>query len=192
MMLIARLDGWSLVIVAGGCALISLVFFGDLIGAVTGLLVAGAGVLEIRGGLRLRQHDADGMDYLVRAQWIVITVIWAYALRRIFSFDAELMMANYSPEMRSMLDDTLSNLPEETRASLQALGLTANNPAPFVHSIICLVAGILMVVTLVYQGGLALYYRNRRETVRDALTAPPEIPAMPRPRPTVGEDVMDN
>ena len=52
----ARLNGWSIAVFAGLCALISLAF-GDLVGAFIGIVVTVGGVTEIRGLRRLKQHE---------------------------------------------------------------------------------------------------------------------------------------
>ena len=74
-----------------------------MLGAGVGLLVAIGGITEVRGRNKLRQRDADGMRLLVRAQWMVLGVIWVYAASRIGSFDAMLALDNQTPEMRQML-----------------------------------------------------------------------------------------
>ena len=68
---LSSVNGLSVAIFAGLCALGSLVF-GDLLGAGVGLLVAIGGITEVRGRNKLRQRDADGMRLLVRAQWMVL------------------------------------------------------------------------------------------------------------------------
>jgi hypothetical protein len=161
-LLVSRIDGWSIVIVAGLCALVSLAF-GDLTGTLVGLLVAGGGATEIGGRRRLIRHDADGgMDWLVRSQLIVLGVIWAYAGTRLGSFDAESALANLTPDMKAMLDQA---------------GVDTKTLLHYVRLFFYAIYGTVMAVTLLYQGGLALYYRNRREAVRQALTAVPAVPA---------------
>jgi len=170
----ARLNGWSIALFAGFCALISLAF-GDLVGAGIGLVVTAGGVVEIRGLRRLRRYDADGgMTLLIRAQLIVLGIIWVYSLGQLAGFDPQLALGNMTPDMKAMLDQ---------------IGVGETELLRLVRlSFYTLYASVLF-ATLLYQGGLALYYRNRRAAVREALTAPP--PIAPR-LPTVGEDVMDN
>jgi len=176
-MRIALLDGWSIAIFAGLCALVSLVF-GDLVGGIIGLIVAAGGVVELRGVRRLQQHDADGgMTLLIRAQLIVLGSIWAYALGKLFSFDPQTAMGNMTPDMKEMIDQ---------------VGLSTTDINHLVSLTFYATYATVLVVTLIYQGGLALYYSRRRATVREALTAPPDISVTSRPRPTVGEDAMDN
>ncbi len=173
----ARLNGWSIAIFAGLCALVSLAT-GDLVGGIIGLIVTAGGLVEIRGLRKLEQHDADGgMTFLIRAQWIVLGSIWAYALGKLFSFDPQMAMGNMTPDMRTMI------------------GQVGLSPADITHLVSLTFYAIyatVLIVTLIYQGGLALYYSRRRAAVHEALTAAPAIPAIHRPRPTVGEDVMDN
>ncbi len=173
----ARLNGWSIAIFAGLCALVSLAS-GDVVGGVIGLIVAAGGVVEIRGLGKLRQHDADGgMTLLIRSQWIVLGSIWAYTLGQLAGFDPQTAMGQLTPDMKSILDQA---------------GLSNEELMRLLRIIFYSMYATVLLVTLIYQGGLALYYSRRRATVREALTAPPEIPTPSRPRPTVGDDVMDN
>lgn len=161
-LLVSRFDGWSIVIVAGLCALVSLVF-GDLTGTLIGLLVVAGGATEIGGRRRLLRHDADGgMDWLVRSQLIVLGVIWAYAVTCLGSFDAESALSNLTPDMKAMLDQA---------------GMGTKELLHYVRIFFYAFYGTVMAVTLLYQGSLALYYRNRREIVRQALTETPAVPA---------------
>ena len=176
-MRIARLNGWSIAIFAGFCALVSFAT-GDVVGGVIGLIVAAGGAVEIRGYRKLQQHDADsGMTLLIRAQWIVLVSIWAYAVGKLLSFDPQTAMGNETPDMKAMID----------QAGLSTADINRLVTLTFYATYVT-----VLIVTLIYQGGMMLYYRNRRGAVRDALTAAPVIPATNRPRPTVGEDVMDN
>ena len=72
---LSRLNGWSVAIFAGVCAVGSLAF-GDLLGASVGLLVTFGGALEVRGHRMLKRNDAGGMRWLVRSQLVVLAVIW--------------------------------------------------------------------------------------------------------------------
>ncbi|HTJ79122.1 MAG TPA: hypothetical protein VL357_09010 [Rariglobus sp.] len=176
-MKIARLNGRSIVIVAGICALISLAG-GDIVGGVIGLIVAAGGAVELRGCRKLQQHDADeGITLLIRAQWIVMGAICAYALGKLFSYDAQTAMGNMTGDMKTIIDQ---------------FGLSSADINRILTPVFYAIYVTVLVVTVIYQGGMVIYYRNRREAVREALTAVPVIPALHRPRPTVGEDVMDN
>ena len=173
----SKLNGWSIAIFAALCALVSLAT-GDVVGGVIGLIVAAGGAVEIRGLRKLEQHDAEGgMTLLIRSQWIVLGSIWAYALGKLFSFDPQTAMGNMTPDMKSMIDQ---------------VGLSTADINRLVGTTFYATYATVLIVTLIYQGGLAIYYSRRRAVVQEALTAPPDITALQRPRPTVGEDVMDN
>ena len=154
---VSSVNGLSVAIFAGLCALGSLVF-GDLLGAGVGLLVAIGGITEVRGRNKLRQRDADGMRLLVRAQWMVLGVIWVYAASRIGSFDAMLALDNQTPEMRQMLAEA---------------GVETAQLITLVKIFFYVFYSVVMLVTLIYQGGLALYYKHRTPMVAAALSVPP-------------------
>jgi hypothetical protein len=161
----SRLNGWSVAIFAGLCSLVSLAF-GDPVGCSVGLLVALGGALEVRGHRLLKRRDADGMKWLVRSQLVVLGVIWTYAATRLVSFDQEIVRELVSADMR---------------ASLNELGLTTEDILPLVRRFFYLLYGSVMAATLIYQGGLALYYRRRTAMVATALRAPPVVPAAASP-----------
>ena len=170
----AKLNGLGVTIVAGVCALGSLAF-GDLMGAAVGALVTAGGAMELSGRKQVERGDAGGMRRLVRSQLLVLGVIVVYAISRFASFDAESAMGNLTPEMRS----------EMTQAGVDLAAIL-----PMVRLMFYALYGSLAVVTLIYQGGLALYYRRRTEVVKQALAARlrPAVPrAMPGPAP---EDLL--
>ena len=181
----ALLNGWSIALFAGFCAFVSLAF-GDWVGAFIGTVVTVGGVVEIRGRRRLEQRDAEGgMEMLIRAQLIVMGVIWVYGVERLMSFDLEGTMIELGSAIKMISDPDL-------KAMIDQVGLSPQDILGLTRITFYSMHATALLVTLIYQGGLALYYRSRREIVREALTAPPEIPSIARPRPTVGEDVMDN
>jgi hypothetical protein len=147
----SRLNGWSVAIFAGLCSLVSLAL---------------GGALEVRGHRLLKRRDADGMKWLVRSQFVVLGVIWSYAATRLVSFDQEIVRELVSADMR---------------ASLNELGLTTEDILPLVRRFFYLLYGSVMAATLIYQGGLALYYRRRTPAVEAALRPPPVVPAAASP-----------
>lgn len=154
---LSGINGKSVAIFAGLCALASLAF-GDLLGAIVGCFVSFGGITEVRGRNKLRRGDADGMRLLVRAQWLVLGVIWAYAATRIGSFDAMLALENQTPEMQQIL----------TEAGVETAQLIT-----LVKIVFYVFYSVVMLVSLIYQGGLALYYKHRTPMVQAALAQPP-------------------
>jgi hypothetical protein len=149
----SKLNGLGVAIVAGICALGSLAF-GDLLGAAVGALVTVGGAMELSGRKQVERGDAGGMRRLVRSQLLVLGVIVVYAISRFASFDAESAMSNLTPEMRM----------EMSHAGVDLAAIL-----PMVRLMFYTLYGSLAVVTLIYQGGLALYYRRHTAAVKLAL-----------------------
>ena len=157
---VAGFDGWSVVVVAGLGLLLSLLF-GSLTGIFVGLLLIGAGAMELHGRRLLRRRNAEGMRWLVRAQVFLLGVILVYCVSRLGSFDAETAMGNLTPDMQ---------------AALTEAGLTTADLMPLVHGAFLATYSVVAVVSLFFQGGLALYYRNRTARVTAFLAgAPPAL-----------------
>jgi hypothetical protein len=156
-LLVARLDGWSILIVAGLGSLLAL-GLGDLVGMLVGLLVAGAGAMELRGHGMLRRREAAGMRWLVRSQLFLLSVLLAYCASRLGSFDRESVLGNLSPDMA---------------AALQESGVEQADILPLVQTMFYVLYGSIALVTLLYQGGMALYYRSRTARITAFLAAPP-------------------
>jgi len=179
---LSRVNGWSVAIFAGLCSGVSLVF-GDLVGCIVGLLVTLGGALEVAGHRRLTRRDANGMTLLVRSQLLVLGVIWAYALPRLLSFDAGYLETEAIPNLRQMLAASGADLD----ALLAQSGLDVHQVVPLVHLFFVALYGSVMLTTLIYQGGLALYYRRRRAAIEAALRAPPFIASAGPDSPASGE-----
>lgn len=154
---ISRLNGWSVAIFAGLCALVSLVF-GDLVGGSIGLFIVGSAAMEIHGHRLLKRRNATGMTWLVRAQLFFLGVIWAYAVSRLFSFDGEYILSNLTPELEE---------------ALNAAGVSRAELVPLVQLFFRVFYGTIMFVSLIYQGGLAFFYRRKSPLVLEALAQPP-------------------
>jgi hypothetical protein len=158
-LLISAIDAWSIIIVSSLGTLITLLL-GDLSGVFVGLLIVAAGVIELRGRRRLLRRDAGGMKLLVRAQLFLLGVILVYCVSRLGSFDAETAMASLTPEMEMVLKEN---------------GLARADILPLLQIGFYVLYGTLAFVSLIFQGGLALYYRSRTRVVTEALTTPPEV-----------------
>ncbi len=150
---IARLDGMSVIVVAGLSALLAAAM-GDLVSAIVALLVTAAGCGEWHGAKLLRRSDIRGLDWLVRSQLYLLSVILSYAVTRLASYDPEYVRSLVTPEMNQIF---------------QQAGLSLDDIMPMVRTAFYATYGTLAVVTLIYQGGLALYYRRRAAIVRTAL-----------------------
>ena len=147
---IARLDGTSVLVIAGVFALIS-ALAGDGLGAVVGLLVAGAGAVELHGATLIEHGESRGLDWLVGSQVFLLATVVGYCALRLYHPAMEPLQAAMTDEMKS---------------SLETAGWTADAFVQFVYRTTYVAVAI---VTFVYQGGMALYYVRRREAVTRAL-----------------------
>ncbi len=159
---IAQVDGWSIVIVAGAGTLLSL-WQTSWLAAAAGALAGLAGLGELRGRRDLLQGRPRGLRWLAGSQLFLLAVIWSYAWCRWRFFDPQTLWQELPALARAEIDRQLTAaglIPELDRPLLLQM----------MNSLVCL---MLAIVSLVYQGGLALYYATRRRTVAEALLATP-------------------
>ena len=148
---VARLDGSSVLVIAGVFALIS-ALAGDKIGAVVGLLVAGAGAVELHGATLLDHGEPRGLRWLVSSQLVLLFTVLGYCA-------VQLVRARL-PEIPPDVDALLQE-------SADQLGMTKDAYALLVFNRILYIA--VAAVTLIYQGGMTLYYFRRRGPITRAL-----------------------
>ncbi|MFT6399053.1 MAG: hypothetical protein ACJAYU_003816 [Bradymonadia bacterium] len=151
---ISRLNGLSIVFIAGASTVLS-VLFGDWLGAVVAGAVTAAGWSGLRGNKRLRAGDDTGMALLWKSEAALLAIIWLYC-------GAQLVLVR--------IHGGADILSEDVMALLGASGLSAGDVVPLVQMMLTATYAILLAVTLVYQGGLCVYYRRRVETVRGELS----------------------
>jgi len=157
---VSRLNGWGVAIFAVLGVLVALVM-GDLLGIAICLFVLASGWMEIRGNRKLQRRDPDGMKWLVRSQMFLLAVILAYCARCLGSFDSDTVMANLTPDMEAMLKES---------------GIEKADILPLVHKMFFVLYGAVALTSLLYQGGLALFYRGKTARVTEVLTRPPLVP----------------
>ncbi len=160
---ISRVNGWSVVIFAGLGILLALAL-GDLASAGLGLLVGGAGWMELHGHKRLKRRDPEGMTWLVRSQMFLLSVVLVYCASRLGSFDNETMLSGLTPEMESLLKES----------GIERADLVPMVRLAFFSTYITITVAAL---TVLYQGGMAFYYRRKIKLVTEALAAAPAVPA---------------
>ena len=159
-LLVSAIDGWSVTVIASLGVLLTLII-GDWLGTGIGLLVLAAGGLELRGRRQIMRRDSDGLKQLVRAQLFLLAVILVYCTSRLGSFDADTAMANLTPDMEALLKEA---------------GLERADILPLVRIAFITTYGLVAFLSLLFQGGLILYYRSKTRLVTEALTAPPQSP----------------
>ncbi len=136
-----------------------------------GVFIIVGGVMEIMGYRRLRQRDPDGMGLLVKSQLVVLAAVWAWAVPSLVSFDPGYLQDQVIPDVRQTMADAGVNMD----AVLGQVGLSVKQIVPLVHLFFVVLYVSIMLVTLVYQGGMAIYYHRRRDAVETALRAPPAV-----------------
>lgn len=156
-LLISLIDGWSIIAFAAFGTLLTLLF-GDYAGLAVGILIAIAGAMEIRGRNKLKRRNPDGMKLLVRSQLFLLTVILVYCTSRLGSFDSESAMGNLTPDMEAMLKEA---------------GLDKAEILPMVRTIFFVLYGGVAIGTVIFQGGMTLYYRSKSAQITAAFTEPP-------------------
>jgi hypothetical protein len=150
---IARFDGLSVLIVAGGFALLSAASR-DVSGSVIGLLIAAAGAIELHGVALLRS-GRDGMRWLVSSQLYLMAVILAYAGFRLIR-----------PDVAWMLPYVTGEAAEPILQAAQQQGMTVEQLLVGAMGMFYLLVALL---TVLYQGGMTVYYLRRRRAVEAAL-----------------------
>ena len=150
---IARFDGISVAAIAGVFALLAAAGH-DVSGAVIGVIVAGAGASELHGVSLLHAGEPRGMRWLIGSQLYLLTAILGYVMWRLGS-----------PDPR-MVDAMRAALTSDQRQLLQQSGVTETE---FLQMAMRLVYFCVGVATLIYQGGMVIYYSRRRAAVVQAL-----------------------
>jgi hypothetical protein len=163
--LVSRLNGWSVALFAGFAAGISLLL-GDLTGVVVSLFGLVSGTIEIRGNRMLQRHDPAGTRSIIGAQLLLLTVVVIYAVGRIATFDTNEILTTLEPLMKEAIQG-IDLAPEELRR--------------LINMLVWAFYGSLILASCCYQGGLAFYYRRRQAAITRALASPPALePCNPR------------
>jgi hypothetical protein len=147
---IARLDGLGVLTIAGVFALAS-ALLRDQVGTAIGLAVAGAGAIELHGVALLRHGVERGMRWLMGSQLLLLVVVLGYVVLRLWHIDISMM--------RPLLNDS------QQQVIVQS-GLSVDQFLRLIYKTTYILVGL---ATLLYQGGLTLYYQRRRPAVAAAL-----------------------
>jgi hypothetical protein len=153
---VARFDGLSVLILAGFFALVS-ASSGDVSGAAFRLLIAAAGAIELHGMGLLRAADHRGMTWLISSQLYLMTVVLGYVGYRLANPDSD-------PIIKLVKTAVASDGVDLQQAGVDPATFMAQFPAEL-RLLYFAVAGL----TVVYQGGMAIYYLRRRSAVVTAL-----------------------
>jgi hypothetical protein len=147
---VARIDGMSVLVVAGGFALVSAAFR-DVPGAVIGLLIAAAGAIELHGVALLRGGNPRGMGWLVSSQLYLMVTIFAYVGYRLVR-----------PDITWMLPYVTGEAAEPIQQAATEMNMTVNQ---FLLESLRKFYLMVAALTVIYQGGMIVYYLRRRSAV---------------------------
>ncbi|MFA6962080.1 MAG: hypothetical protein WC205_15100 [Opitutaceae bacterium] len=160
---ISAMDGWSISLFAGLCTLISLLF-GEWIGVSIGGIITACGIFELRGRKQLTRGNIDGFKWLVRSQVFILCTVLLYASENMFAYDEATLLAGMTDDIRNALSQA---------------GLSVEDLRPLMKPVVYGFYLIVMGVTLIFQGGLAIFYQRSRPSVVAALAAR-STPLQPR------------
>jgi len=146
---VARIDGLSVLVIAGGFGLISAAC-GDFSGAAFGFLIAAAGAIELKGVSLLRAARMEGMGWLFGSQLYLMAVILAYVFFRLFNLAKDPLLK------------ALNRAFAQTGMDMEMLPFDLTQMLKFVYLAVA-------VITILYQGGMIIYYLRRRSAVAAAL-----------------------
>lgn len=154
---LSGINGWCVTVAAGLGTLVSLAL-ADVIAAFTGAVVTLGGITELRGRHALLRGDLRGIRLLFLAQLLVLLMILVYAITQLLTFDAAALVARLPSEVHTMLQDAAMDV-----ASLKQLLTLAHTIA----------YSAVILASVIYQGGLAIYYRHRAPVIAMGLNQPP-------------------
>ena len=145
----AKWNGGSIFIfgiIGGVVGLLSVSFEGILMG----VLIAGAGWIELQGKNKLLQGETDAGRWLMGGEGLLLFVILVYAFAHLIPLNPDHVLDILSPEMRSFLTETG--------------GFPSHMINDLVYTILKWLYQGLIIGTVLYQGGIiAFYYFKTRD-----------------------------
>ena len=149
---VANIDGICVMAIAGMLALAA-ASGGDWVGAGIGLAVAAAGAIELHGVGLLRAGHARGMNWLIASQPYLCAVLLGYCGWRLSAPDLSALKMAMTSQLREQI---------------AATGWGEDEFLRFAYVLTYTAVGI---GTLIYQGGMTLYFLRRRAAVTEAVGA---------------------
>jgi hypothetical protein len=155
---LARLNGLSVVLIASIGAVLE-ASRGLVLTAVIGVLAAGAGAMEMHGATLLRHGFKRGLAWAIRGELLLLAVIWILCGIRLGWPDLT--------ELREAFHASLQiPMVQKQWAEAQQLGLTEDQYLNLMYQLMYIAVAF---ATLLYQGGMVIYYSRRQKSVELAL-----------------------
>ncbi len=161
---LSLMDGWCMTLFSGFCMSLSL-WLGEWSGAAVGACVLSCGITTLCSRKRLLRGDASGMVWLLRAQLAVLAIVFLYVLANLLAYDA----AALSQRLRDL--QASSSFGGIVILTVEQYGISTSDLEPFLRPMYFAVYLLMMGGTLLFQGGLALFYKTRRGQVTAELAA---------------------
>jgi hypothetical protein len=163
---IALLNGWSVTALGGLCFLLSVVWF-SVWGLLIGAVAIASGCMELSGRRRVKQGRPEAGRWLAGSQLLLLGAIFIYAGAQLLWLKPQTVLSDIPAEYREALAPLMSE-----QELTEKIGVVLN-----------LLYAAVILGTLLYQGGLLLYYSRatRKLLLEDTLTAEslPHSPIMP-------------
>jgi len=141
---VSAMNGWS-IFLTGILGLVAAILSKSFSGILVTIGVTASGWMEVTGRAKLKAENSDAGAWLTWSQLVLMSVILAYAGYQLQVFNPEAVMSYLSPEMQHMLQDLT--------------GLHASELQFVVKDAFYALYRGLIIGTLLYQGGMWLYYR---------------------------------
>ncbi|MEO7932472.1 MAG: hypothetical protein ABIT76_04860 [Chthoniobacterales bacterium] len=154
-------DGTSLVLM-GALSLLCAAIWRDATGALVGVALVTLGGIELRGRWFLHQQQTRATGWLVGSQLGLLLVILSYCLRSLA----------HPPTL------PMNDLPENLLLQLQSLPRFEGDAAGALQPLMKVAYALLMLVSVFYQGGMAMFYLRKTPL---ALQSPPPVPVTSQP-----------
>ena len=153
-MRISTINAWSVTFIAGAFAVLSLLGL-SVAGVVVGVAVAASGPIELSGNRVLQTDPAQARKRMVASQlWLMICVL-SYCAWRLLSLD---------PENPFVVFGDAAQVFE----LVAILGIPKAYLAPLFIQAFYITYGLIAGLTILVQGGLAVYYASRIGRLIDA------------------------
>lgn len=151
---LAKSDGFGVLAFSGLFAVLAATG-GDSSGAMVGLIVSGAGAIELHGAGLLQAGEVRGMRWLIGSQLFLLVAILGYCALRLTQVE-------------------LPPIPEEMQSLVESSAQQADMPLPDYLLLVYRVSfGFVALAAIIYQGGMTIYYLRRRAAVRQFLETTP-------------------
>ena len=144
-MIVSALNGWSVILLAGLCAIAAL-FLGSWYGFIVGAAITASGAMEVIGRQKLKGGSIAAGKWLCGSQIWLFVVIVCYVTFELWTFDST---------------RALNRLPTELVETYRLmLGIDAATFTRMMGTIFRTIYVAVLIISFFYQGGLWFFYRK--------------------------------